>query len=172
MIENVLGHDIDTFKGMNRDPEDVQKCLTQAAEAAEEKEKAAKSRMSESRLPGDFLATDSEDDEEALQEAIRQSRQEAEDESQIRKGEGGSSSSTRWVPSLRTDRTTGEPVLTVKETEGPKRRRKERSPSPDSAMGDLTKVTLKTNAGFRKFSIWVPTKTFDSLKDMDPDTLH
>ena len=105
--------------------------------------------MSETRLPGDVLATNSEDDDEALQEAIRQSREEAEEESQARIGEGASSSSTRWIPSLRKDKTTGETVLKIKETEGPKRRRRERSPSPDSSVGDPTKVSLKTKAGFR-----------------------
>ena len=104
--------------------------------------------MSELRLAEDFLAPDSEDDDEALQEAIRQSREEAEEESQVKTCAGASSSSTRWIPSPRTDKATGEPVLQIKETEGPKRRRRERSPSPDSAVGGLTKVSLKTNAGF------------------------
>ena len=61
VLEEALGHDIEAFKKTDRDPQDVQQSLNQAAREAESQE--GKSRVSELKPPGDFLASDSEDED-------------------------------------------------------------------------------------------------------------
>ena len=197
VLESALGQNLDDLKTTARDPSDVQQGLDQAAAKAELE---AKSRVSESPLDdpqaaataelqtvsrvselsaGDFLEPDEESEEdEELQQAIRLSRQQAqEDRDREPEQTGGSSSGgttapTQWKPTLRQDKSTGEPVLVLKEEKKKTQRRWTRSPTPDTSKGDHTRVTIPLSSGYREYSIWVANTTFEFLKNLNPDTLY